>query len=178
VGPSIHHVGIDNVSSAAAATDYLLARGRRRIAAVGRQDDGASATSQLRYQGYEEALARAGLAVDPALIGVVDDFNRAAGSRAVQELLDRGVAFDGLLCFSDTLALGALYTLGSNRIPVPDQVEVMGFDGIEEGRFHVPGFATVNPGVDEAADIILDIIAAPQTHPGAHHNVPYTIISA
>ena len=178
VGPSIHHVGIDNVSSAAAATDYLLARGRRRIAAVGRQDDGASATSQLRYQGYEEALTRAGLAVDPALIGVVDDFNRAAGSRAVQELLDRGVAFDGLLCFSDTLALGALYTLGSNRIPVPDQVEVMGFDGIEEGRFHVPGFATVNPGVDEAADIILDIIAAPQTYPGAHHNVPYTIISA
>jgi len=177
VGPGVHHVGIDNVSAAAAATAHLIAQGRHRIAAVGVQQTGPSATSRLRFEGYQEAIAAAGLEVDPALFATVADFNRAEGSRAVQRLIDDGVAFDALFCFSDSLALGALYTLGTNGIAVPDQVAVMGFDGIEEGRFHIPAFSTVNPGVDDAADTILDVLGSATTPPGAHHSVPYEIIA-
>ena len=54
---------------------------------------------------------------------------------------------------------------------------VMGFDGIEEGRFHIPAFSTVNPGVDDAADTILDILGSAELPQAAHHSVPYEIIA-
>ncbi|WP_348786470.1 LacI family DNA-binding transcriptional regulator [Leifsonia sp. NPDC080035] len=177
VGPGVQHVGIDNVSAAASATAHLIAQGRRRIAAVGVQESGPSATSRLRFDGYRQALEAAGLPVDPALWATVEHFNRAEGSRALQRLIDDGVAFDALFCFSDSLALGALYTLGSHGIAVPDRVAVMGFDGIEEGRFHIPAFSTVNPGVEEAADTILDLLGSRTSPPAAHHSVPYEIIA-
>lgn len=177
VGPGVHHVGIDNTAAAAAATAHLLSQGRRRIAAVGVQESGPSATSRLRFDGYREALTAAGLPIDPALFATVDHFNRAEGSGAVQRLIAAGVAFDALFCFSDSLALGALYTLGTHGIRVPDEVAVMGFDGIEEGRFHIPAFSTVNPGVDDAADTILSILGSGTSPPAAHHSVPYEIIA-
>lgn len=177
VGPSVHHVGIDNVSAAAAATEHLISQGCRRIAVVGVQDSGPSATSQLRFDGYRQALADAGIEIDPELFATVGHFNRAEGSVAVQRLLDAGIEFDGLLCFSDSLALGALYTLGSARVPVPESVKVMGFDAIEEGRFHIPTFSTVDHGVEPASGIILDILAAPITSPGTQHPVPYLILA-
>lgn len=176
VGPHVHHVGIDNVSAAAAATTALLENGRRRIAAVGVQESGPSATSRLRFEGYLRALETAGIEADPALFVTVEHFNRAEGSTVVGELLDRGVEIDALFCFSDSLALGALYTLGSRGIPVPESVQVMGFDNIEEGRFHIPAFSTVDHGTEQAVTTILDILAQPPT-PGAHHPVSSVLIS-
>lgn len=175
VGGSIHHVGIDNITAAAAATEHLLARGRRRIAAIGVQHTGPSATSQRRFEGYRRALEARGIPIDDALLAPVAEFNRAEGSRAAQQLLDGGAAFDGLFCFSDTLALGALHALGHRGVAVPDAVEVIGFDGIEEGRYIIPTFATVDPRVDEASDTILDILARTPAPPGAHHPIPFSI---
>lgn len=176
VSPAVHHVGIDNVAAAAAATGYLLESGRRRIAVVGVQESGPLATSRLRFEGYLRALADAGIAPDPALYAKVDHFHRAAGSVAVERLLDAGADFDALFCFSDSLALGALYTLGSRGISVPEQVQVVGFDGIEEGGFHIPSFATVDHGDEAASSMILDILSdAPES--GAHHEVPFRLIA-
>jgi len=176
VGPHAHHVGIDNVSAAAAATAFLLEGGRRRIAAVGVQHAGPTATSRLRFEGYLRALAVAGIDPDPRLYATVEQFNRAEGSRAVERLIEADVEFDALFCFSDSLALGALYTLGSRGIEVPGQVQVMGFDDIEEGGFHIPTFSTVDHGVEQAASTILDILAGSAPSEGAHHEVPYSLI--
>nr|WP_201470587.1 LacI family DNA-binding transcriptional regulator [Microbacterium hydrocarbonoxydans] len=175
VGATAHHVGIDNVSAAAAATEFLLESGRRRIAAVGVQQSGPTATSRLRFEGYLRALASAGIDPDPSLYAAVEQFHRAEGSKAVERLIESGVEFDALFCFSDSLALGALYTLGSRGIAVPERVQVMGFDHIEEGGFHIPTFSTVDHGVAQAASTILDILTAPAS-PGAGHEVPYRLI--
>lgn len=175
--PAVHHVGIDNVSAAAAATAHLIADGRRRIAAVGVQESGPTATSRLRFDGYRQALADAGIADDPALYATVERFNRAEGSIAVERLIASSADFDALFCFSDSLALGALYTLGTHGIAVPDRVQVMGFDDIEEGRFHIPAFSTVDHGVERAASAILDILHDPRSVPGTHHEVPHRLIA-
>lgn len=177
-GERFHHVGIDNVAASAAATADLLARGRRRIAAVGVQKEGSTATSRLRFQGYAQALEEAGIGVDEALLGHVGEFNRAEGSRAVARLLDSGAEFDALVCFNDSLALGALYTLGVRAVMVPAQVEVMGFDDIAEGSYSVPAFSTVSPGMEQVAHRVLDVLADPTATPPGHHEVDFQIIRA
>lgn len=175
VGSDVHHVGIDNIAAAAAATTALLESGCRHIAVVGVQESGPGATSRLRLEGYRRALAGAGMRVDPALFAPVEDFNRAEASRAVRELLSSGTTFDGMFCFSDTLALGALYTLASENISVPGDVQVMGFDGLEEGQYHFPAFSTIDPGIDAVADTVLDLLPTPPPV-GVRHVVPHHVV--
>jgi DNA-binding LacI/PurR family transcriptional regulator len=168
---------VDNVAAAAAATRALLDRGHRRIAAIGVQAEGSQDdTSRLRFAGYVQALEQAGLPLDPALLGRVGDFNRAEGSVAAGRLLDAGARPDALLCFSDSLALGALYTLGVRGVRVPDDVEVMGFDDIAEGRFSVPAFSTVDPGRSGVAERTLDLVTGVDRSGPGHHAVPFAVI--
>jgi DNA-binding LacI/PurR family transcriptional regulator len=173
----VHHVGVDNQSAAAAATTHLLERGRRRIAAVGVQHDGPTATSRVRFEGYKQALRAHGIELDERLFAGVNHFNRAEGSTAVARLIDERIDFDGLFCFNDSLAFGAMYTLGARGISVPSEVEVMGFDDIEEGKFSIPGFSTISPGVNDASEMILDILTQPESAGWGHHPVPFTLVA-
>lgn len=174
-GDQEHHVGIDNVAAATAATAELIGRGRRRIAAIGVQEEGPSETSRYRFEGYARALREVGIAEDRALWGHVVDFNRAEGSLATQRLIESGADFDALLCFNDSLALGALYSLGVHGIGVPEDVEVFGFDDIAEVRFSIPAFSTVDPGREAVANAVIDIFADPAGHEPGHHEVPFSL---
>ncbi|MDU6679389.1 substrate-binding domain-containing protein [Actinomyces sp.] len=61
------------VEAARVATEHLLKQGAQKIAVLGHQEDRTQATSRLRFQGYEKALAGAGIPQDPNLIGTVID---------------------------------------------------------------------------------------------------------
>jgi len=170
------HVGIDNVAAAREATQFLLQRGHSRIAAVGVQKEGSTETSRLRYRGYLEALESAGIAFDHDLLGVVSDFNRAEGSRAIEGIIANGSQFDAVFCFNDTMAFGALYSLALHGYRVPEDVEVMGFDDIDEGRYSIPPFSTVNARTDLTANIALEMLTKKTAGDGQHIDVPFEII--
>lgn len=176
----VPQVGVDNVAAAAAATRLLVEKGRRRIAVIGAQKSGSTATSRMRLEGYRQALAEAGLPFDDALVGWVSEFNRAEGSTAAERLVRSGAQFDGLFCMSDSLVFGALYTLGTHGVAVPEDVAVVGYDNVEEGRYSVPPFATISPGSETSSDLILDLIAAarkPAAEPvGGRHVVPFDVV--
>ena len=172
---TVAHIGPDNEAAAHAATRHLIAQGRRRIAAIGVEFD-EDMTGQVRYRGYQRALAEAGIEVDPALLVQADRFTRADGSLAVERLLESDIEFDGLFCFNDSLALGALYTLGTRGLAVPHDVGLVGYDNIEEGRYLNPAFATVDPGVTGSCELILDLLAGPTEKIGGHIEVPFTLV--
>lgn len=158
-GPA-DHVAIDNVAAARLATGHLLGLGRRRVAAVGAQSGETGQTGRLRLQGYREALVAAGIEPDPALVAPVPAFRRTEGATAVAELLDRGARPDALFCFNDLLALGALRVLFERGLRVPDDVAVVGFDDIEEGRFSTPTLTTVAPDKPQIAREAVDALLA------------------
>jgi DNA-binding LacI/PurR family transcriptional regulator len=80
------------------------------------------------------------------------------GAEAARELIRSGVPFDGLFCFTDSLALGALRELAAAGVRVPDDVAVIGFDNIDESRFSVPSLTTVDAGRAEIARIAVDLL--------------------
>jgi DNA-binding LacI/PurR family transcriptional regulator len=167
------HVTVDNTAAARAATEHLLASGRRRIAAIGAQDSGPNETSMLRLAGYRDALEAAGIPFDERLVMTVDDFHRSDGAAAADRLLDGGHDVDGVFAFNDLLALGAMHALTERSIRIPTDVAVVGFDDIEEGRYSSPTLTSVSP--DKAAiaraalDLVLDPAAATET------TIPFTI---
>ena len=157
----IDHVAIDNVAAARTATEHLLALGRTRVAAIGDQSQstGQSGVSRLRMQGWHEALASAGLAVDEAMVRRVPSYERASGAGAMAALLDGQVRPDAVLCFNDTLALGALRTLADRGLRVPEDVAVVGVDDVEDGRFSVPTLSTIAPNKAGIASTAVRMLA-------------------
>ncbi|WP_138759430.1 LacI family DNA-binding transcriptional regulator [Modestobacter altitudinis] len=150
--PPVDHVVIDNVAAAAAAVTHLVQRGRRRIAAVGASSAPASETARQRELGYRQAIAAAGL---PGLEAPVSSLHRAEGHRAMTELLRADPAPDAAFCFSDELALGALRAVVDAGLRVPEDVALVGFDDVEDGRFAVPRLTTVAPDKDGIARLAL-----------------------
>jgi DNA-binding LacI/PurR family transcriptional regulator len=120
--PSVPNVGLDQVLVSRLATEHLIQRGSRRIAHI--------ATMPTRLTGYRQALQKAGLACDPALVyhTDVDYFGRIEGERAVQAFLARGVPIDGIVAQSDHEAVGCINALCAAGRRVPEDVRVIGVD--------------------------------------------------
>jgi len=170
---SLPHVAVDNTAAARAAVEHLLARGRRRIAAIGVQQDGPNETSVLRLSGYRAALEAAGIPFDPALVGVVDGYHRADGANAAAHLLDTGVEFDAIFAFNDLLALGALHVLGARGVSVPDEVAVIGFDDIDEASYSTPSLSSVAPDTLALARAAIALLT--DLTPAGSPAIPFTI---
>ncbi len=151
-GP-VDHVAIDNVAAARLATEHLLDVGCIQVVAIGDQPDSqqGSGTALLRRQGYEEALCGRGMAVGEGFVAAVPSWRRQDGASAMAALLDAATRPDGVFCFNDTLALGALRMLSERGLRVPDDVAVIGIDDVEDGRFAVPSLSTVAPDKEQIA---------------------------
>ncbi|WP_225752909.1 LacI family DNA-binding transcriptional regulator [Actinotalea sp. Marseille-Q4924] len=158
--PEIDHVTMQNTAAAKEATEHLLGLGRRRIVAMGPNPTQEVGSAPLRLLGYRAAMDEAGLEIDPALeVATARSWDHVTGARTIGRLVDDGVRFDAVFAFNDSLALGAMHELQVRGIAVPDDVAVVGFDAIDEGRFSNPTLTTIDPGraeIPEAAVRLLD----------------------
>ncbi len=184
-GPA-DHVVIDNVAAAHEATAHLIGLGRRRIAAIGAQRVPAGETARLRLRGYRDALAEAGLPYDDDLVATTLRYHRLDGAAAMTWLLGLSPRPDAVFCFNDLMALGALRTLAEQGLRVPDEVAVIGFDDIEDGRYSVPTLSTISPDKQQIARLAIDLLdqqmatgAAGQADEGGPQEVfaPYQLIA-
>lgn len=154
------HVRIDSRRAAADVTRHVLEQGARRIAVIGGDDDAtiATATSRLRLEGVHDALRAAGIPRDPRFEVNRRHWSMAGGADAVAELLNRRVAFDAVIAFTDSLAFGALHALSARGIRVPDDVLLTGFDDVELSSFTAPSLTTIAFDRDELADAVLSLL--------------------
>jgi DNA-binding LacI/PurR family transcriptional regulator len=119
--------------------DHLIALGHRRIAHLtGRL----SLPERDRLTGYRQAMAAAGLPVDPALV-VASGHLRHHGYAAMERLLARGVGFTAVFAVNDLTALGAMECLQRHGLRVPEEVSVAGFDDIYLARAAAPPLTTL-----------------------------------
>jgi DNA-binding LacI/PurR family transcriptional regulator len=176
---AIDHVAIDNVAASRTATRHLVTVGRRSVAAIGAQPHLDNETARLRLVGYRAALTAAGLPLVEHLVVPVRRLHRPDGAAAMARLLDGPHPVDAVFCFTDELALGALRTLADRGRRVPEDVAVVGFDDIEDGRFSVPSLTTVSPDKEEIARLALDCLAdriADPSIPAADPVAPHRLV--
>ena len=153
------HVMMDNVDGARQATAHLLDTGARRIAMLGGNPDWTANMPALRAEGYSLAHTEAGVPMDPELV-VRCAFRLQDGYDAIRSLIDRGIGFDAVFALTDVVAMGALRALADAGLRIPDDVQVVGFDDIDEASYLVPSLSSVNPGHDEMADAITSLLVA------------------
>ncbi len=146
-------IGCDNFAGGRLAAEHLLSLGRRRIAFIGESAPSAPEMED-RHRGYREALIEAGLTPDPQL-QVAAVSTEASGSEGLRKLLERGVEFDSVFGASDLIAIGALSALRAAGRRVPEDVSVVGFDGIPMGAVTRPSLTTVAQDTKRAGEALV-----------------------
>ncbi len=139
---SPHHpcVSVDNRGAARDAVALLLAQGHRRIRMLS-GPLGASDRAVQRYRGYGDALAQAGLRPSPPL--EVDFAALRLSAPVLRCLTQERSRPTALFCGNDQLALIVMRALRDAGMRVPDDMSIIGFDGLAVGELLTPALATV-----------------------------------
>ena len=176
-GPSAHHttIRIDNKLGARTAIEHLLALGRRAIAHVSGPEPWLE-TAHRRI-GWQETLSSAGLRADRLGEG---NWSAASGQSAFGRMLDRYPDIDGVFVGNDQMALGVMREAARRGMRIPDDLAVVGFDGLTESALYTPSLTTiVHPLVAMGAlavDRLLGEIDGADAHPGADIVLPTQLI--
>ena len=149
-------VVVDDYQGAFSAVAHLVATGCKRIAYYGMH--GNTVLGRNRYNGYRDALLKAGLQPDPSLSFVCD--NREEAEKITPDILKRDDRPDAFFCVNDDTAIGVLYTAKHMGFKVPDDISVCGFTNGERAIACDPQLTTVEQRGskvgEEAANILMD----------------------
>ena len=161
IGQNLTRYGVASIvheerAAAQRSVAYLLTKGHRRVAYVGRIKG--SAVGSERFRGYRAALQGAGL-FDEALVFDLA-FRYAAGHDAMVRARERGIAFTAVQGGSDEIAMGALAALRDAGLRVPKDVAIVGFGDIEMGAYLRPALTTLSSHPADAARHLRDILKA------------------
>lgn len=119
------YVGIDLRWGTVEAVNHLVKSGRKRIGYL--VNKWGAHPGDARFDGYNQVMQSAGL--QPALV-VVEEGTRKSGYKAIQS--EDLKQFDALFCFNDELAMGAYRGIVEAGLSVPNDIALIGCDGLEE----------------------------------------------
>lgn len=140
--PNLSSVTVDDVEACRCAVDSLIELGHRKIAVIG----GEVATSDVaraRFEGCLKSFQSHDIAFDPELDYRGVRFSYQDGYNAAMDLLEKGREFTALFTASDVMAVGAIRALYEKGLRVPEDVSVIGFDGLAVGSYLIPKLSSV-----------------------------------
>ena len=170
--PSAAHttIGIDNHAGGRRATEHLLSLGRRRIGHLSGPLEWHEARD--RRDGWWDAHRDAGAAAGPRFEG---NWSSASGAAAFRQMLSVQPDLDAIFAGNDQMALGVLHVAHERGIRVPDDLAVVGFDGLPESAEFTPSLTTVNQPLGELGRLAVDeLLAHVRAEPGSFE--PRTIV--
>ena len=155
-------VSIDDYRTAYLAVEKLIELGHRRIAALIPSCSDHS-ISELRYNGYRDALRDHGIAFDPELVMENGGcFEMPETYQGMHTLLERNAAFTAAFVLSDTTAIAAIKALEDAGKRVPEDVSVIAIDGLQISDYTTPTLSTmVQPAEEmgrESVRLLLDVL--------------------
>lgn len=161
-------VAIDDKQAARDAVDTLVALGHRRIAILTANEDDNS-ISELRFQGYKDALQKHGIPFDPNLVACTGTFSdMRAIYEATSRLIRRNDSFTAIFAIADLMAIAAIKALNDHGRSVPQDCSVVAIDGLDLSEYTLPTLTTLVQPTEEmglaCARSLLDLIESPAKH--------------
>ncbi len=157
-GLEANFVGVNDEEVGALATEHLIEKGCRVIAHIrGPQ----ISTALGRLEGYRRALARYGLEACSRYIVRGGQHEDHTGYEAMRKLLRMNPRPDGVFCFNDPLASGALEAVFDAGVAVPDEIAIMGVGNVHYSNFLRASLSTVDQSSgligQRAAELLLEL---------------------
>jgi DNA-binding LacI/PurR family transcriptional regulator len=155
-------VGVDERHAGYLATRHLLDLGHRRIGFIAGPHD--YLPTRQKAAGRRDALNEAGLSSDGLVVHA--EYSVDGGRRALRELVAREEVPTGAICASDLMAIGALQEARALGVAVPDEVSLVGFDGIDAADWVDPPLTTIEQPIEDLAKTAVDALRTLIEDPG------------
>lgn len=151
----LHSIDIDNAAGGYKAGAHLCSLGYEDIGVI--LGNPQLEETDDRRQGLATALHEAGCTVPDHRIAT-GDYSQESGYNIIQKWAENGPLPNALFCASDTIAMGALLALHEAGFRVPDDVAVVGFDGLPSSRYTIPPLTTVRQPVFEKGQAAVNML--------------------
>lgn len=178
-------LGFDNLSSlttddeqaAFQAISYLIGKGHTQIGVLG----GNWSSSQISYQrlqGCKRAFEHWGLPFEPQRQTEPSRYSMADAYAATRRLLERCPELTAIFAMSDVIAVGVIRALGDLGKRVPQDISVVGYDGISMGRYTIPRLTTIAQDTKRLAEQGVELLLEQLLHGGqsVHQMVPFRLL--
>lgn len=153
-GVSASFVGADNEAIGRIATEHLISQGCSRIAHLQGTGTGNAAG---RSEGYRQALMKHGMRAQPMYI-VAGGYGDNTGYEGMRQLLRRQPLPDGVFCYNDPVAIGAMKAIREAGLDVPRDIAVIGAGNVYySGLLAVP-LSTVDQGTSQIGKVAADLL--------------------
>ena len=158
----VSYVTSDNYESGKLAAKELLAHGAKNIAYIGSHSKYPNAT-MLRKDGFDDYLKEHD--INYKEIFLHEPVPEADFINHLLEMLTAHPEIDGIFCHTDSLLLTLRKALIQHGYRVPEDIQLIGFDGIKMDSAHSLGISTIAQPVEKlangAVDLVLKKIADP-----------------
>lgn len=158
---------------------YLLDKGHRNIGIIGGSaSKEGSQVGYRRMQGCLKAFHEHSVSYDEATNYEPSRFSMQGGYEAARRLLKKNPGITAIFAIGDTIAIGAMRAICDMGLNVPNDISIIGYDGIEASRYTIPRLATVRQDAKTLArkgveDLLLHLKYA---HPGTYEDVPFEFV--
>ncbi len=164
-------VSIDDVKESAKVVDYLIENGHSNIAMIAASIEDES-IGKLRLIGYKKALEERAIPFREEMVRFMkpelEQYSIENGYQVTKELLESGEEFSALYVISDMMAVGAMRAIYEAGKSVPKDYSVIGYDGIEYGKYVVPSLTTLEQPIEamakETIALLFDVISGKRKH--------------
>lgn len=174
---NLSSVSTDDCKGAACAVDFLIKSGHRKIAVLG-GDRIVSDTSAQRYAGCLEAFSQNHLVFDDEAMYYTGRYSYEFGYSSMRQALARTKDLTAVFAMADVIAIGAIRALLDEGLRVPEDISVIGYDGLKIGDFYVPKLTTISQSVELLAKSSFELLMQCMQGAAAKHlTVPFTLLS-
>lgn len=174
---NLSSVSIDDTAAAKTAVEHLISLGHRKIGILGGEMRHSN-PARARYAGCLLAFRDHKMEFDPEVQFAGTYFTIEGGYQAMKRLLEQMPDLTAVFAMSDVTALGAIRAIKDCGLRVPEDVSVIGFDGIEIGQYMVPKLTTIlQPGgnmAERSVDILLHCILKKEK--AMQEQIPFSLI--
>ncbi|SEC19775.1 transcriptional regulator, LacI family [Tenacibaculum sp. MAR_2009_124] len=168
---SASKVQIDDIQAAIKATEHLINIGCQKIAHI--RGPLKPQTTIDRAKGYRQALQDNNMTFDKSLVYNAENMSYENGYNLAELILKEHPDVDGIFCFTDLVAMGALKKLNELGVRVPEQISIVGFSNWFITQTSSPTLTTINqPGFligQEACNILIEEIHAKRDNKPFEH---------
>ncbi|MBN2617753.1 MAG: LacI family DNA-binding transcriptional regulator [Spirochaetales bacterium] len=149
-------VGINEKTAVNEVINYLVGLGHKKIALI-TEDKEERGAAQERFEVYKSALKNNGIEYRSNYIEV-GDFSIKSGFECMKRLLKNNSDITAVFAVNDLMAIGAIKAVYSEGLIVPQNISVVGFDGLEFGEYYQPSLTTVKQPSSEFGKISTSLL--------------------
>ena len=171
----------DDKAGSAEAVDYLMRAGHRRIGILGgsANEVGEGHVDFERLMGCIKVFEKYNVPFEVEKQYVPSRFSMEDGYRAAMDMFAKFPDVTGIFCMSDMIALGAMRAATDSGRKVPDDLSIIGYDGIPYAYYAVPRLSTVQQNAREIARKGVEdlLIRLNYTREAQHEIIPFRVLA-